>query len=61
MDSDQAGTAPDPGEVTDEMITQRAYEISQTNEAGTPEDNWFRAAQQLRSEAAAAQSSSETS
>jgi hypothetical protein len=38
--------------VTDEMIAQRAYEISLRNEGATPQDDWFRAAQELRAESA---------
>jgi len=33
-----------------EMIRQRAYEISQEPDAGTPEENWARAEQELRGE-----------
>ncbi|HEY7207733.1 MAG TPA: hypothetical protein VH416_05785 [Gaiellaceae bacterium] len=32
----------------DEAIARRAYEISQSPEAGTPEENWLRAVQELR-------------
>jgi hypothetical protein len=32
-----------------EAIAYRAYEISQTESAGSPEDNWLRAEQELRS------------
>lgn len=38
-------------EVTDEMIAERAYEISRRNAGATPQENWFRAAQELRAEA----------
>jgi hypothetical protein len=31
-----------------EQIAQRAYEISQTDEAGTEEENWLRAEQEIR-------------
>jgi hypothetical protein len=34
--------------VIDELIRQRAYEISQGEDAGSPEENWERAAQELR-------------
>jgi hypothetical protein len=37
-------------EVTAEMIQQRAYEISQREDAGTPEENWERAERELRGE-----------
>jgi hypothetical protein len=33
-----------------DMIRQRAYEISQGPDAGTPEDNWARAERELRGE-----------
>jgi hypothetical protein len=36
------------GEITDEMIAKRAYEISQSDQAGTPEENWERAERELR-------------
>lgn len=39
---------PEPkDEVTDEIIAKRAYEISQSEEAGTPEENWERAKREL--------------
>ena len=44
---------PTGGEVTDEMIRERAHEISQKEGAGTPEENWRRAEQELRGEPAA--------
>ena len=31
----------------EEACRQRAYEISQSEEAGTPEENWIRAEQEL--------------
>jgi Protein of unknown function (DUF2934) len=34
-----------------ERIAQRAYEISQTDEAGTEEENWLRAEQEIRASA----------
>jgi len=34
--------------VTDEMIEARAYEISQEDGAGSAEENWQRAEQELR-------------
>ena len=37
-------------EPTQEEIAQRAWEISQSDEAGTPEENWQRAADELRGE-----------
>jgi len=33
-----------------EMIRQRAYEISQGPDGGTPEENWAKAEQELRGE-----------
>jgi DUF2934 family protein len=36
--------------VIDEMIRQRAYEISQGPDAGTPEENWIRARAELYGE-----------
>jgi hypothetical protein len=33
-----------------EMIRQRAYEISQGPDGGTPEENWARAERELRGE-----------
>jgi len=38
-------------EITHEMIARRAFEISLTDEAGTPEENWQRAERELREEA----------
>jgi hypothetical protein len=35
-------------EVTTEEIAARAYEISQSDVAGTSEENWLRAEQELR-------------
>jgi hypothetical protein len=35
-------------EFDEELCRQRAYEISQSDEAGTPEENWLRAEQELR-------------
>jgi hypothetical protein len=35
-------------QVTHEQIARRAYEISQSPEARTPEENWFRAERELR-------------
>jgi hypothetical protein len=40
-------------EVTQEMIEQRAYELSQREDAGTAEENWQRAERELRAEPAA--------
>ena len=35
-------------QVTHEQIARRAYEISQSPEARSPEENWFRAERELR-------------
>ena len=35
-------------EISREEIAQRAYEISQRGGAGSPEENWLRAEQELR-------------
>jgi hypothetical protein len=39
--------------ITDAMIARRAFEISLTDDTGTPEENWARAERELREEAAA--------
>ncbi len=39
---------PGNGDVDEEQIRRRAYEISQSEAAGTPEENWSRAEQELR-------------
>ena len=36
------------GEATREDVARRAYEISQSADAGTPEENWHRAERELR-------------
>jgi hypothetical protein len=42
---------PTPEEsVTDEMIAKRAYELSQSEEGGTPEENWAQAERELRAQ-----------
>jgi hypothetical protein len=38
-------------EITDGMIARRAFEISLTDDKGTPEENWARAERELREEA----------
>jgi len=35
------------GEDADAEIRRRAYEISQSTDSGTPEENWHRAAREL--------------
>lgn len=37
--------------VSDEAIARRAYEISETEESGTSEENWQRAERELREQA----------
>jgi hypothetical protein len=39
----------------EEACRQRAYEISQSEDAGTPEENWIRAEQEQRGSAAGAE------
>ncbi len=43
---EQDGTGQ--GEIDDERIRERAYEISMREDAGTPEENWQRAEAELR-------------
>jgi hypothetical protein len=38
--------------VTEEDIARRAYEISQSDDNGTEEENWLRAERELRGEKA---------
>jgi hypothetical protein len=38
--------------ITEEMIARRAFEISLTEPASKPEENWKRAERELREEAA---------
>lgn len=38
-------------QITDGMIARRAFEISLTDDKGTPEENWARAERELRQEA----------
>ena len=40
--------SPEP--ITRERIAERAYLISQSDQAGTDEENWLRAEQELREE-----------
>jgi hypothetical protein len=46
-------------EITEEQIRHRAYEISQGPDAGTEEENWIRAEQELRSATNSSNGSSE--
>ena len=48
LDPDRDEGALDGGEPTREQIEQRAFEISRSDEAGTPEEDWTRAERQLR-------------
>ena len=43
-----APKAPPPRQVTHQMIAERAYFISQSANAGTPDENWHRAERELR-------------
>jgi hypothetical protein len=43
-----AAAATPRREITHEMIARRAYEISQSPEGRSPEENWFRAERELR-------------
>lgn len=43
-----AGQEPHPFDET--AVRERAYEISRTPGAGTPEENWLRAVDELREE-----------
>ena len=51
LDPDRDEGALDRAEPTREQIEQRAYELSQSDEAGTPEENWRRAERELRTRA----------
>ena len=44
----------DSDAITNDQIAARAYEISQSEDAGSDEDNWLRAERELRSEQEAA-------
>jgi hypothetical protein len=41
------GDPSDDDALNEDAIARRAYEISQSNEAGTPEENWARAEREL--------------
>ncbi len=45
----------DRPDVSDAMIARRAFEISLTDDTGTPEENWTRAERELRAELNASQ------
>jgi hypothetical protein len=51
--SEEIGRDAEPGEIGDESIAKRAYEISQRDDAATSEENWQRAEHELRDDAAA--------
>jgi hypothetical protein len=42
---------PSRREITQDQIARRAYEISQSPNAGSPEENWYRAERELRARA----------
>jgi len=44
------GGDPSLEPITREMIAERAYLISQSDDAGTDEENWLRAERELREE-----------
>jgi hypothetical protein len=48
QDPDRDEGALDGGAIPREQIERRAYELSQSDEAGSPEENWARAEQELR-------------
>jgi hypothetical protein len=48
LDPDRDEGALDRREPTREQIEQRAFEISQSDEAATPVENWKRAERELR-------------
>ena len=48
-DSTEQASLSDDDEVTDEQIAARAYEISQSEDAGNDEENWTRAERELHS------------
>jgi hypothetical protein len=48
QDPDRDEGALDGGAISREEIERRAYELSQSDEAGSPEENWARAEQELR-------------
>ena len=50
LDPDRAEGALDRVPPTREQIERRAYELSQSDEAGTPEEDWTRAERELRGE-----------
>jgi hypothetical protein len=48
---ENAETTTDTGVVAEQAVRERAYEISQSEHAGTPEENWLRAEQELHAAA----------
>ena len=49
--SGRHGDIEEPHDRSAEMIAERAYAISQSPDAGTPEEDWARAERELREEA----------
>jgi hypothetical protein len=49
---DVADEPNEPTPITDAMIARRAFEISLTDDTGTPTENWARAERELREEQA---------
>ena len=47
--STRTKAAPATPEITDAMIAERAYHISQSGEGSSDEENWLRAEAELRS------------
>jgi hypothetical protein len=54
MADDRSANGDGLTEITEGMIARRAFEISLTDDSATPEENWARAEQELREEAAQA-------
>ena len=49
LKAEGAGVADmDATQITHEMISRRAHEISQSDESGSDEENWLRAERELR-------------
>jgi hypothetical protein len=45
--ADDTPNIPDEPDAQNAAIARRAYEISQGEDSGTPEENWWRAAQEI--------------
>jgi len=52
LDAEQGGGEGDLDAGNQDLIRRRAYEISQGQDAGTPEENWARAEREVRTEQA---------